>query len=76
MVLTFLGRLNCYLAGHDYSIRQSGGRMFLFCTTCGHRSGGIVLTGRSDATARDGRLRRPPLRGGDAHAYEQPSAQQ
>jgi hypothetical protein len=42
--VTLLTRLGCYLSGHDYSIRQSQGRMLLVCHTCGHRSEGIPLT--------------------------------
>jgi hypothetical protein len=42
--VTLLTRLSCYLSGHDYSIRQSQGRMLLVCHTCGHRSEGIPLT--------------------------------
>jgi hypothetical protein len=46
MGTTLLSRFGCYLSGHDYTIRQAAGRMFLYCATCGHRSDGIVLTGR------------------------------
>jgi hypothetical protein len=46
MVSSLFSRLNCYFSGHDYSIKQSGGRMFLMCTTCGHRSHGLQLMGR------------------------------
>ena len=45
---SFFSRLNCYLTGHEYSIRQAGGRMFLLCSACGHRSDGVVLTGRQE----------------------------
>jgi hypothetical protein len=48
MVMSLFSRLNCCFSGHDYSIKQSGGRVFLMCTTCGHRSPGFVLTGRSN----------------------------
>jgi hypothetical protein len=46
MVMSLFSRLNCCFSGHDYSIKQSGGRMFLMCTTCGHRSPGLILMGR------------------------------
>jgi hypothetical protein len=58
MGTTLLTRVACYLSGHDHTIRQAGGRMFLYCETCGHRTDGIVLTGRvtlpAPKTARGG----------------------
>lgn len=49
MGTTLWGRLACSFGGHDHTIRQANGRMFLYCETCGHRSDGIVLTGRDHA---------------------------
>ena len=46
MITSLWGKLACALAGHDHTIRQANGRMFLYCETCGHRTSGIVLTGR------------------------------
>ncbi len=46
------GRLACSFGGHDHTIRQANGRMFLYCETCGHRTDGIVLTGRPPVAPR------------------------
>ncbi len=47
-----LSRLGCYLSGHDYTIRQSGGRVFLYCLSCEHTSDGIALNARDDVQRR------------------------
>lgn len=57
----FFARLNCCLAGHDFSIRQAGGRMFLECTACGYRTEGIALTARGEKHSTPGRSRFVPL---------------
>ena len=38
-------KLNCYLAGHDYTMRTEVHRVYLRCDVCGHTSQGWSLTG-------------------------------
>lgn len=56
MTRSLLTRLGCYLSGHDYTIKRADGRMFLYCGSCGHRSGGVML-GDGPIAAGSGRAR-------------------
>lgn len=39
-----LRKLNCYVAGHEYTIRCEADRVFLRCGACGQTSSGWSLT--------------------------------
>lgn len=46
-----LKKLNCYVAGHDYTIRCDADRVFLRCAVCGRTSSGWSLAdSKSDRT--------------------------